>query len=93
MFLQVLLPPLLCSIRRNFGRCELIQIVDIESHVFEGTKGVDPLHGKGLNGNWAGSRIARGKIPINLRHQLNLWMTPSGWRPMQQTKLNVKPAT
>jgi hypothetical protein len=50
-------------------RYELIQMVDIEWHVFLCTKGVQPFYGKGpLPLLWPGSRVARGKITSGVRH-------------------------
>jgi hypothetical protein len=74
----------LCSIQNGMGRYELIQMVDIEWHVFQWTKIVQTFYGKGPHPLlWAGTRFARGKSnklcasPAKL-----LWIMPAVWRPL-----------
>jgi len=62
----------LYSIQNRIGRYELIQMADMEWHVFQWIKGIR-FYYKGPHPLlWAaGSRVARGKIKSGVRHQLD----------------------
>jgi hypothetical protein len=63
-----------CSIQNGMWRYELVQMVDMEWHVFQWTKIVQTFYGKGPHPLlWAGSQVAHGKLTSCLRHQPNYW--------------------
>jgi hypothetical protein len=62
--------------------------------MFQRAKGVKPFYGKGSCPLlWAGLQFVCGKITRCASPTKLLWILLMGWKPVQWTKLHVKPAT